>query len=53
MQQRPFDIPWIVLDNQAVRRQWGWSPVTSREAIFDEIAAHAETNPDWLEVSHE
>jgi len=52
-EQRPFDIPWIVLDNQAARRQWGWSPATSREAILEEIAAHAETNPDWLEVSHE
>jgi CDP-paratose 2-epimerase len=52
-EQRPFDIPWLVLDNQAVRQQWGWSPSISREAIFDEIAAHAESNPDWLEVSHE
>jgi len=52
-EQRPFDIPWMVLDNRAARRQWGWSPATSREAIFEEIAAHAEANPDWLEVSHE
>ena len=52
-EQRPFDIPWMVLDNREARQQWRWSPAMSREAIFEEIAAHAETNLDWLEVSHE
>jgi CDP-paratose 2-epimerase len=50
-EQRSFDIPWIVLDNSTVGREWGWSPATPRDAIFEEIAAHAEANPDWLEVS--
>jgi len=50
--QRSFDIPWIVLDSRLARQEWDWSPTTPREAILEEIAAHAEANPDWLDVSH-
>ena len=49
--QRPFDIPWIVLDSSKADRVWGWKPQTSTEAILEEIAAHARDNPDWLEIS--
>jgi CDP-paratose 2-epimerase len=51
-ESRAFDIPWLVLDNRAVRADWNWSPETSREAIFEEIAQHAEANPGWLELTH-
>jgi CDP-paratose 2-epimerase len=51
-QQRSFDIPWLVLDNSTAKQEWEWAPVTPREAIFEEIASHAEANPNWLEVSH-
>lgn len=50
---RPFDVPWLVLDSHAAVDEWAWSPATPCEVIFEEIAAHAERNPDWLDVSHE
>jgi CDP-paratose 2-epimerase len=48
---RPFDIPWLVLDSSAAQEQWNWRPQTSLEAILVEIADHAKTNSDWLDVS--
>jgi CDP-paratose 2-epimerase len=50
-QPRPFDIPWIVLDSARAEKLWQWTPITTREAILQEIAAHARANPNWLEVS--
>ncbi len=47
---RPFDIPWMVLDSSAVHEAWGWKPATTRDAILEEIALHAEENPGWLEL---
>jgi len=48
---RPFDIPWIVLDHAKATKLWGWKPATPTVAILQEIAAHAEQNPGWLELS--
>ena len=48
---RPFDIPWIVLDSAKAARIWGWRPSTPNAAILEEIAVHAEQNPDWLDLS--
>lgn len=48
---RPFDIPWMVLDSGKAARVWDWTPATAATAILEEIAAHAEANPDWLELS--
>jgi CDP-paratose 2-epimerase len=48
---RPFDLPWLVLDSALAKRQWGWRPRTTPEAILEEIAGHAERNPRWLEIS--
>jgi CDP-paratose 2-epimerase len=48
---RPFDIPWIVLDHAKATRLWGWRPVTPASAILEEIAQHAESHPEWLELS--
>ena len=50
-QTRPFDLPWVVLDARQAQSVWGWQPQTSGPAILEEIAAHAETNPEWLELS--
>ena len=33
---------WIA---SPLSQNWGWSPSTPREAIFEEIATHAEANP--------
>ncbi len=48
---RPFDIPWVVLDSAKATRLWGWTPATATTTILDEIARHAETHPDWLDLS--
>ncbi len=48
---RPFDIPWIVLDHARATTIWGWQPATPTATILEEIAAHAEQNPGWLELS--
>lgn len=50
-QNRPFDIPWMVLDPSLAQKHWGWSPTRSMESILEEIALHAEENEDWLDVS--
>lgn len=49
--RRAFDLPWIVLDAGRARTVWNWIPQMAPEAIFDEIAAHAEANPNWLQFS--
>jgi len=48
---RPFDIPWMVLDSSLAAKTWDWSPKIPLEKILDEIARHAEQNPNWLEIS--
>jgi CDP-paratose 2-epimerase len=48
---RRFDLPWIVLDAGKAAGVWNWRPLTPRHAILEEIAAHAEANPDWLDIS--
>jgi CDP-paratose 2-epimerase len=48
---RTFDIPWMVLDASKAERVWGWRPVTPVQSILEEIAAHAGTHPEWLELS--
>lgn len=48
---RAFDIPWLVLNSALASKNWNWQPETPVESILDEIARHAESHPDWLELS--
>jgi CDP-paratose 2-epimerase len=48
---RPFDVPWLVLDSSRAEQTWGWKPQTPLEAIWTEIADHAEKNPGWLDAT--
>jgi CDP-paratose 2-epimerase len=48
---RPFDVPWLVLDSDLARREWDWRPQTKLNDVLEEIAQHAEHNPDWLDLS--
>lgn len=48
---RPFDIPWMIMDNRLVEQEFGWEPETSLSGILTEIAGHAREHPDWLERS--
>jgi CDP-paratose 2-epimerase len=45
---RPFDIPWVVMDTCRAGERFRWKPRRSLASILDEIANHAEANPDWL-----
>jgi CDP-paratose 2-epimerase len=49
--ERAYDIPWVVMDNTRLERHFGWQPDTPLSSILEEIAVHAEANPDWLERS--
>ncbi len=49
--ERPFDIPWMVMDAGLAERQWQWRPEISIEDTLEEIAIHAAENPQWLEIS--
>ncbi len=48
---RPFDIPWVVLDHSLASDTWGWKPETSRDGILGEIRDHASRFPEWLSIS--
>lgn len=50
-ESRPYDIPWLVLDSSKARAAWSWKPSTNLEGVLEETAAHAESNPHWLELS--
>lgn len=47
--ERPFDVPWLVMDGTAAQQRFGWCPKRTLESILEEIAAHASENPDWLD----
>ena len=47
--ERPFDIPWVVLDSSRATDAWGWEVNRPIASILTEIACHAEENPDWLQ----
>jgi len=50
-QPRPFDIPWMVLDATHAFQVWGWRPQTPIASVLEEIAAHAQQHPEWLDLS--
>lgn len=50
-ENRRFDIPWLVMDSSLAGKVWYWQPQTAVSAILDEIALHAQQNPNWLEIS--
>jgi CDP-paratose 2-epimerase len=52
-EQRPFDIPWLVLDSRAAHERWAWAPETPRHEVFEAIARHAEAHPHWLAITHD
>jgi CDP-paratose 2-epimerase len=50
-EERPFDIPWAVLDSTQAREAWGWAPKLRLSEILTEISEHTRNHPDWLEIS--
>jgi CDP-paratose 2-epimerase len=47
---RLFDVPWIVMNAALAKTRWGWQPAVRLEEILEEIARHAEQNPEWLQA---
>jgi CDP-paratose 2-epimerase len=48
---RPYDIPWLAMDNSGVARDFGWRIEVPLPEILEEIATHAINHPGWLELS--
>jgi CDP-paratose 2-epimerase len=48
---RCYDIPWVVMDNGNAECHFRWRVEVSMENLLSQIAAHAETHPNWLERS--
>lgn len=46
--ERTYDVPWLVLDSGKATNIMGWEPQIAVEKILEEIADHADANPDWL-----
>ncbi len=49
--ERPFDIPWMVLDAGQAMQLWGWQPRMVIHQVLEEIAKFAEVHPDWCRLS--
>ena len=50
-EERPYDIPWMVMDSRLAEDDFGWSVETPLEVLLEEIACHAVQHPEWLERS--
>ena len=48
--ERPMDAPWIVMNSTTAQNAWNWNVQTKIEEILEEIANHAEKNPDLLKL---
>lgn len=47
---RPFDAPWVVMDSRLVQQRFAWTLQRPLLSILDEIAEHARSHPEWLDV---
>ncbi len=45
---RPYDVPWLILDSTEAFNTTAWKPQITLSQILEEIASHALSNPDWL-----
>jgi CDP-paratose 2-epimerase len=46
--ERPYDVPWLILDSAKAKATAAWTPEMGLEQILGEIADHAAAHPDWL-----
>jgi CDP-paratose 2-epimerase len=46
--ERPYDVPWLILDSGKAISTMPWKSQITLEKILEEIADHAVANPDWL-----
>jgi CDP-paratose 2-epimerase len=50
-EDRPFDLPWIVMDCRRAMERFHWQPERLLTSILDEIAEHVRSHPEWLSIS--
>ncbi len=48
--ERPYDVPWLILDSAQAKHRFDWRPAIAIDSILEEIAVHVEANPGWLEL---
>ena len=46
--ERPYDVPWLILDSRKALTTTTWKPQINLTQILEEIAEHAVRHPDWL-----
>ncbi len=46
--ERPYDVPWLILDSSRALTATAWKPEISLHQVLEEIAKHAAAHPDWL-----
>jgi CDP-paratose 2-epimerase len=46
---RPYDVPWLILDSAQTYKSFDWRPAIAIDSILEEIATHVEANSGWLE----
>jgi CDP-paratose 2-epimerase len=51
-EERIMDAPWIVMDSTTAQNSWDWTIRVDIQQILEEIANHAEQNPDWLKLAN-
>ncbi|NEO15300.1 MULTISPECIES: NAD-dependent epimerase/dehydratase family protein [unclassified Moorena] len=49
--ERPFDIPWMVLNSQKAASVWDWTPQTKIYDVLSGIADFAEGQENWCRLS--
>lgn len=49
--ERPFDVPWLVLDSSRAEACWNWKPARRAESVLEEIAQFATEHAQWLELA--
>ena len=48
--ERPFDLPWLVMNSGRARARFGWEIERPLGSILDEIGDYARAHPNWLDV---
>jgi nucleoside-diphosphate-sugar epimerase len=46
--ERPYDVPWLILDFSKALTATAWKPHITLPQILEEIADHTAANPNWF-----
>jgi CDP-paratose 2-epimerase len=51
LRERPYDIPWMAMDSGDAERDFRWRVEVALPSVLEDIARHAASHPEWLEIS--